>query len=198
MDERITTWLAREFSWSQISSWEYSKDQWYSKYILGEVQPETPALIFGKAFAKSVEDGAQEAPVTTFSKREYRVTASIGDIALVGQFDCWEPETKELIDHKTGVKPWDQKRTDGHRQLTFYAMLLYLSEKIKPEDIRFQIQWIPTGIRSDFTFGFLTDPPVVHTFHTKRTMLDVLTILSDIKRARKEMKRYALRRLAAT
>lgn len=196
-DPRITAWLSRPFSWSQLSSWEFSPEQWFENYILGKEQPTTAALTFGKDFAKSVEEDRHVAPVITYSKREFNVSATFGDIALVGQFDCWEPDEKKLIDHKTGVKPWSQKRTDGHRQLTFYAMLLWLTEQIKPEDIQFTIQWIPTGVRPDFTFGFLSDPPVPQTFHTKRTMVDVLTLMSEIRKARKAMERYAKQRLKA-
>ena len=196
-DPRITQWRNRSFSWSQYSSFSYSYQQWFDKYILGKEQETTPQLRFGKDFAKAVEDNTHTAPVLRYSHVEHEIRVNHPDgFPMVGVFDSWSPSTLELGELKTGVKPWTQKRVDEHGQLTYYAMMLYLKDKIKPEDIKMTLQWLPTGFHGDFSYDFTNkENPLIHSFETRRTMLEVLELLSDIKTARKNMEKYALQRL---
>ncbi len=185
--EQKQAWSLRAYSWSQHSCWQYSKDDWYNRYILGNSTPSNPALDFGKKFADSVEWGTPMAPVLIYPKVEFGIKTKIDTLELVGYLDSWHPEELKLAEYKTGVKKWTQKRVDEHGQLTFYALLHYLSDKIKPEDIHMTLQWLPTKTFPDFTFGLTGE---IHTFETARTMRDVLMLATEIKATRKEMEEY--------
>lgn len=199
MNPLLKPWHERPYSWSQHSAWEYDKNEWYKRYILGEKTPETPALVFGKKFAESVEFKTPMAPVIIYSKTEHGVTANLDGLNLVGYFDTWEPDELKLVDHKTG-KVWTQKKVDETGQFTFYCLLNYLTLKVKPEDHDIKLQSIPCGTRPDFTYGFDLDEngnAQIFTFDTRRTMRDILQLASDIKTRRKEMEVYAQARLAS-
>ena len=191
--EKLELWRARPYSWSQHSSFEYDPAQWFNRYIMGEKMPDTPELKFGKAFADAVEWGKPLAPLTVYAFTEHCVKAVYDGFEVLGYLDSYDKENL-LAEYKTGKKPWTQKRVDQHGQLTFYAFLLWLRDKKKPEDLEMILQWVPTCYRADFTYGF-TDPAVVHTFTTSRTMADVMRMASDIKKRRAEMEKYAKSRL---
>lgn len=189
----LTTWRSRPYSWSQHSSWAYNPHEWYKRYVLGEKMPESPALLFGKAFADSCEAGAPLAPVTLYSVIEHPMEAELDGIALTGFGDSWEPSTRLLREYKTGVKAWDQKRVDEHGQLTMYSLLLWLIDKTRPEDLTIHLDWLPVVTTPSFTLDFQRgedNQPVIHTFETNRTMTDILRFASDIKRTRTDMEAY--------
>lgn len=189
---QIAAWRARPYSWSQHSSFEYDPWQWYCRYILGHDMEETPELKFGKKFADAVEWGTPMAPLTVYKFTEHCVKAVYDKFEVLGYLDSYDKENK-LAEYKTGKKKWDQKRVDQHGQLTFYAFLLWLRDKKKPEDLEMILQWVPTCYRADFSYGF-TDPAVVHTFETRRTMSDVLKMAGEIKTRRKAMEAYVAAR----
>ena len=193
-EAQIAQWLARPYSWSQHSSFKYDKSQWYLRYILGQDTEESPQLKFGKKFADAVEWGNPMAPLTIYEFTEHCVQSTLDGLDLVGHLDSYDKKNL-LAEYKTGVKKWDQKRVDQHGQFTFYALLLWLRDKKKPEDIEMILQWVPTAFRADFTYGF-TDPAQVHTFTTSRSMADVLRLAGEIKKCRKEMHEYALSRMS--
>jgi hypothetical protein len=186
---QIASWQRRPYSWSQHSSWQYDKHAWYDRYILGNSTPSTPALEFGKKFADSIEWGTPMAPVTTLPIVEHPMTAQLDSLELVGYLDTWHQEELILGEFKTGVKKWDQKRVDAHGQLTYYALMHYLRDKVKPEDITMFLEWVPTCVRPDFTYGFTT-PAVIHHFNTRRTLRQVLELAVEIKTTRIEMEAY--------
>ncbi len=198
--EQITTWSERPLSWSQLSSFSWNKDDWYTKYVLGIEPPLSPELIFGKAFADSCEAGTPLAPVTLLSKQELPLDAVLDGIKLFGYVDTIDEATlAETGEFKTGVKPWDQKRVDNHGQITMYALMNFLQNKIHPEKAKFWLEWIPTkkvhrdnGDFSgyDYDIVFASDPSEVIHFDTKRTMKDVLAFASYIKTTRKEMEDF--------
>lgn len=181
-------WLKRPLSWSSISSWEYSREQWYDKYILGKKDAGSVAMAFGKKFAKSVEDRKPIAPVTIYEHVEFELKGIFGGIPLIGYIDTYQTGS-HLIDHKTGAKPWDKKRADGHMQLTMYLFMLYLLHKVKPEDVQCAIEWIQTVENQDFTIGFV-QPIKVHHFKTKRTTRDILKFGVHIREVHAEMQEY--------
>lgn len=190
----------RPLSWSAISSFEWDKEQWYRNYYLGQKDPMTPELIFGAKFALSCEKKKPLAPVTMLSEMEHAFKVVFNGIPLTGFADTYCRTSKRKIgEYKTGVKAWDQKRVDQHGQITMYALMNYISHRIKPEDTKFFLEWIPTRkimqengdySKFDYTIGFESDPPEVRTFHTKRTMKDILTFGNRINNTIEEMERY--------
>lgn len=202
----LSAWLARPVSWSQLSSWEFSPDEWFNKYILNLPQVETPELVFGKAFATSCENRTPVAPVTLLDIVEHPFEVPFGDLILIGYADTISSTFTTIGEYKTGVKAWDQKRVDGHHQLTMYALMNYLANKIRPEDTAFFLEWIPTkrtprnnndlsGFDNDIEFAM--NPPTIHHFNTRRTMGEILSFGARIKRDRALMHSYALSRIAS-
>lgn len=175
---------SRPLSWSQLSSFKYNKDEWYSRYILNITQKENPEMIFGKKLAKSIEDGKPLAPVTLLPKAEHKFEVIFNGINLIGFADGFDPETnRSLCEYKSGVKPWDQKRVNEHGQIDFYLLCNYITNKVRPEEVSVFLEWIPTvrihGKQSGlgnplYEIDFASNPPLVHKFSTARTMADVL------------------------
>ncbi len=192
----------RPLSWSAISSFEYDKEQWYRRYVLGEQDKPSPELIFGKAFADSVEAGKPLAPVTQHSKVEQQFTVMFGPIPLVGYADTFDDAYFRAIgEYKTGVKKWDQKRVDEHGQITMYCLMNFITNRIKPDEVDLFLEWIPTmkipkenGDFGDFDYeiAFASNPPEVIKFKTRRTMADILEFGARIVRVYNEMEQYAL------
>lgn len=195
----------RAMSWSSFSSFskelsEYADpEKWYRKYVLNEKERDTPELIFGKKFAKSIEDGKPLAPVTLLTKAEHPFKVMYNKIPMVGYVDAFCTNTQKKIgEYKTGAKAWDQKKVDRHGQITFYALFNFITNKVRPEDTEFFLEWIPTkkiprnngdfsGFDYDIDFVY---PIEVVRFNTQRSMSDVLTMGSLINKVYKEMEDY--------
>ncbi len=192
----------RPLSYSQLSTFWWNKDDWYRRYVLKEKQEETPELAFGKLMALSIENGSQLAPVTILSVCEQEFKFTFNGIPCIGYADTFNPSTcRQLGEFKTGVKKWDQKRVDEHKQLDFYCLGNYIINKVKPEEVDIFLEWVPTkktshrtsGLskKSDYNIAFTTDPPIVNHFNTKRTMKDIVSLGILIKKTIKEMGSYA-------
>lgn len=185
----------RPLSWSAISSFEYSPEQWYTTYILG-IRQESKELTFGSYVDTKLQNDPTFLPqVERYPIMQHGMRAALkGVIPLIGYADGWCSTTLRLKDDKTGKKPWDQKRTDETGQLTMYAFLLYLTARIKPEDLRLFISWLPTVEQGDFSIGFRDDPVVPQIFETRRTMEDILEFGMRIKITLAAMEEYVINR----
>lgn len=181
----------RPLSWSAISSFEYDKEQWYKKYVLREIPDDNKEMAFGRAFAKSIEDGNPMAPVPTYSRVEYPFKVVFGKIPLIGFADTFCDVTKKKLgEYKTGKKVWDQKRADEHRQIDMYLLMNLITNKVKPEDVECALVWIPTQENGDFSIS-LVEPIVPRIFKTKRTTAQVLKFGSYIQEVYRDMELYA-------
>ncbi len=178
----------RPISWSAVSSFDYDPEEWYKNYIQGGTRVENAAMTFGKIFAESCEARKPLAPVTLLSKVEYPLQVMMGRIPLVGYADTYEPHS-QLGEFKTGKKPWTQKRVDEHGQIDMYLLMLFIMHEVKPEEIECYLQWIPTIEHGDFSVDFVK-PIKVHTFKTKRTMVDILNFAAKIKDTVEKMQQY--------
>ncbi len=190
--EQSVPWKLRPFHWSQISSWEYDPEQWYRRYWLGEPEDLSKEILFGKM----VDDRIQEDPTFIPSLERYKIqqhTMSVmySGIRLNGTADHFDRKGRRLKDDKTGKKEWTQKRADETGQLTMYLLLIYISEKIPPEEMTCYIDWLPTVEAGDFSIQFRDNPPKPITFKTTRSMADLLKFAAYINSVRKEMEAYA-------
>lgn len=193
MTDYIDKFKSRPLSWSSISSFEYSKEIWYEKYILGKEEPPSAEMIFGKKIAKCIEDGTCEIlGVTDFlqKKKEHKFNVMFSGIPLVGFADAFDENNfKKLDEVKTGKKTWNQKRVNDHRQIDMYLLMNFITNKIKPEDVECTLYWIPTQNNGDFSISFV-EPLKVKRFKTKRTLMDILNFGVYIKRIYREMEDY--------
>lgn len=186
----------RPLSWSAISSFEWNPEQWFDTYILGNRQT-SKEMTFGSFIDKQLEENPAFMPhIIRYPIRQHKMCAKLGKIPLIGIADTVLLPSGPLArktavrDYKTGKKAWDQKRADETGQLTFYGLLLWLCEGIKAEEIDFYIDWMPTQEGGDFAIS-LIDDTVVRTFHTKRTMVQVLMFGKRIQDTVKAMELYA-------
>ncbi len=194
-----TFFQTRPLSWSALSSFEYSPEQWHRRYILNEPVKENPEMLFGKAFAKANEDRKPLAPVTLYNESEYEFKVVYNGYCTIGFLDTFCSKTKrKILDHKTGVKPWDQKRANETGQLKMYALQNFITNKVRPEECSFAIEWVPTrkierdnGDFSghDYTIDFVYPITVLH-FDVKITMSDILAFGARINKVVKEMEQY--------
>ncbi len=180
----------RPLSWSAISSFQYDKDQWYRKYILGERQSENAAMTFGKLVGERLAKDPTYLPnVPRGDIYEYELRSSIKKIEMLGFIDSYSPDKKLLLEFKTG-KAWDQEKAQNHGQLRMYALMLYLKEKIKPEDLTIKLVSMETEARGDFSMTFVKNmKPLI--FDVKLTTKDVLMFGAEIIKITKQMEEYA-------
>lgn len=199
--QQIAKWLLRDFSWSQLSSWEYDPEQWYRSYILGEKQSSIQ-MSFGSFVDNKLQTDPTFLPIVErYPIMQHEMRAIFRGVRLVGFADGYDPRLWRLKDDKTGVAIWDQKRADETGQITMYLFLLYAIEKIKPENMRSFISWLPTkqvrsagsGLRNrdDFKIEFRDDPVVPVIIETRRTMKDLAEFGTRIMKARAAMLLYA-------
>jgi len=183
----------RPLSWSAISSFNYSPEQWYKRYILNEVSEPSAEMEFGSKFAQSIEDGTcavKELMDQLQKKKEHKFSVVFNGIPLVGYGDAFCNNTfKKLDEVKTGYKEWDTKRVDEHGQITMYNLMNYITNRVRPEEVTNTLYWLPTQKNNDFTISFV-QPIKVHAFRTKRTMVDILKFGECIKKTVEDMQKY--------
>jgi phage FluMu protein Com len=192
--KQLEKFFARPFSWSNFSSFrDYDKEEWYNNYILGKKAPPNARMTFGSLVGKRIETDPTYIPqLPREGTLEYEVKVMMGDIELVGYMDAYCPDKKIINEFKTSSKAgWSQKKVDVHDQLTFYALLLYLKYKTKPEDLTIRLHHLHTCETGDFNIAFCK-PFTIDTYITKRTTKQVLMFASEIIRLRKEMEEYIL------
>lgn len=189
-------WLDRDYSWSQHSSYAYSQDQWFNSYILN-IRDSSPAMEFGNFVGGKLASDPRYLPqVPRQSHMEYEIRPKLGKLKLVGFLDSYDPWNKMMEEYKTSANEnkWNTDSTHAHGQLTYYCMLLMLKDKIKPEDVKIRLHYIPVATDSFFEMYVCGEP---QTFITTRTTKQVYHLMVEIKKRRAEMEKYAMKRLLA-
>lgn len=193
----IAIWKQRPFSWSQKASWDYSKDQWAYKYIFGIEDGGNNLMRFGNVVGDSLGTPDSMCPAIephfVGSSKEFELTAKLNGLTLVGYADFFHEIEIILDENKTSINPnrWDQKAVDNHGQLTMYALMLFLTHKIKPETVKMWLNFIPVKETQTFEMA-LVDPNLFHRFPTKRTTRQVLDFGASLGKTIKDMEAYAL------
>lgn len=196
MKKKPTFDQKRPLSWSAISSFEWDPEQWYDKYVLNKQPPATQEMLFGSEIGRKIATDPKFLPqIPRYPIFEHEMRATLGGIPLLGYADGWDPSKSNLTlkydlgEYKTGKKVWDQARADAHGQIDMYLLLLYLTEKINPAEVLCKIHWLPTRDTGDFRIEFAS-PFRIHTFPTKRSMVQVLNFGTRIKATHKAMLKY--------
>lgn len=187
-------------SWSSVSCWEYCKKRndrgtWYKQYVLGERMIPNATMLAGIEIGQKLCTHPKFLPeVPRPSIYEHTLKVMLGKIQLTGHMDGWTPEILDLLEYKTSMNKdrWTQKDVDNHGQLTFYCLLLWLNDGIKPEDIRIRLSAILTEEKGEKVV--LSKDKIVKTFETKRTMVDLVKFMSYLEKTYKEMNEYVQKR----
>ncbi len=182
----------RPLSWSAISSFDYSPEQWYDRYILGK-QSTSAEMEFGKAIGKRLETEPSFLPmIPRESMMEHPFKVVMGGIMMVGYADSFCDKTfRKLREFKTGKKKWDQERADSHGQIDMYLLMNFITNRVPPEDVECTIHWMPTRDNGDFSISFVE--PIeesIRHFRTGRSTLQVINFGARIKKTIAEMERY--------
>lgn len=123
---------------------------------------------------------------------QHKMKVMFNGLLLFGTPDGINVSTKhlkELWDYKTGKAKWTETRAQEHGQLLFYLLLLWITEKIKPEDFECGIHWLPTRDTSDFKIELISETKF-QSFKVKHTNLEVLKFGAYIKDVHFEMEQY--------
>lgn len=188
-------------SWSQLTCWEKDPNRYYERYVLGLDEYISKNMDAGKRIAEMLEKGKAKNQIEksilakleqdgypNIENREKKVTAELEGIKLYGIADGLLLKDKKLFEVKTGVK-WTQSQANKLGQIDFYNLMLWLTYKIKPQDIENKLIWIKTYNTTD-DFGqrkvIMTDE--VKTFIVKKTMTDIIKMSDRIKKADKGIK----------
>ena len=191
----INNWKKRKVSWSQIASWEYDKEQWFSKYVLGEAQDSNAQMEFGKVIGERLASDPSFLPeVLRYKVFEKEFNAKLSDFIITGYLDSYCPYTHNFYEYKSSSNPnkWNQRSVKLHGQLLFYCGLIFLNHKIIPKKI--SLFYIPVRMNGEFKME-LNKGSKIQSFPVEYTTIEVLKFLNYIKKTRKEMLKYALLKL---
>ncbi len=221
IENLIAKWKKRPYSWSQHSSYDWDKDQWFVGYILDMKNESSAQMEFGNTVGDSLGTPDQMIAMPTLPHKEYEVRAKLGTFEIVGFFDFYEDRKPEIQENKTSSNPnkWNQASVDTHGQLDFYLVLLSMPHKaacstkrgdkcprgcvlgkltkrepIKPEKVKIKLYYIPVGEGADFGMEIVPGAKV-SVFETRRTKEHVFEMMKAILRRRKEMEAYARKKL---
>lgn len=132
-------------SYSQMDLWQKNKDQYRARYYMGGPGFESRETIFGKQFAKMMEDGLQH-PVADLvprgDKMEYKVLMDINGVPVLGYLDSYDSQGKFIYEYKTGKELWTDLRVAKHEQLVIYSLLV--KQKHGTVDPWVRLVWIQT------------------------------------------------------
>ena len=189
----IKKWKERDVSWSQLSSWAYSKEQWANKYIFDKPEPANQAMLFGNVVGDTLGLPHSMVPKLNpqlIGEKEFKLRVKMGKRILIGFCDHFCPKKLVLNENKTSQKAnrWTQKEVDNHGQLTMYALMLYLDYGIRPEAVKMFLNFIPVIEGQDFQLR--VDTENVKTFATSRTLKQCLMFGAEINKTLKEMELY--------
>jgi hypothetical protein len=186
MKDRFNT---RALSHSQLSAWEYSKEEWYRSYILGMKSPPTPEMLTGNRIGDSIGTDKSEVPdLVPPGIKEYELHVEWEGIPLIGYCDHFCPDMLVLHENKTSPNKsrWNQRKVDEHHQLTMYALMLNLRDGIEPEDIEMWLNFIPVRL-----VGLTYKPDVSwRAFETRRTKQHLEAYKQYIMRTVEAMDKY--------
>lgn len=180
----------RHLSWSAISSFEYSPEQWYSKYILGIKDPENASMKFGRWFGERLATDPTFYPqIPRYPVFEKKLSVVFNKISIIGFMDSYDPATHSFIEYKTSKTLWSTQKAQDHGQLHLYALALFITHKVRPEDLNINLVCVKTKESGDFDIS-IAEPFEMVNYSVKLTMSDLLLFGSKILRIVGEMEEF--------
>lgn len=189
---------SKPLSWSAISSFEYSVEQWSRKYLDGKYEEPNELMKFGNIVGGRIATDPEYLPaVERYSVFEKKLTAKIerkglSKIELVGLFDSFDPETKFFYEYKTSsnTSRWTLETAKEHGQILFYLFLIWKNYGVPPEKIKIKLFYIPVITKGDFTMEVVESG--IQQFPIEHTCLGILKFADYIKHTYAKMEAFAL------
>lgn len=135
-------------SYSQLTLWEKSPDEYVDVYLRGKKLPINRGMAFGKQLAEGLEkDESVGNPIIDLlsaslprfeaMEHELRVDYKRGKevIPLLCRLDTAKRNLTGFYEYKTGQTAWSKKKVDEWDQITFYATAIFLATGKIPTDI---------------------------------------------------------------
>lgn len=129
---------------SQINLWKSDPINYMKKYFMNIADEVTPFMDFGKQFAMDIEDYSKgiTRPYNFpegFTERthlyplvEYKLEHKFDGYTFLGYADNLSDDFETLIDFKTGMAAWSQKRLEDSLQMNVYSAVIYLQKNVIP------------------------------------------------------------------
>jgi len=100
-------------------------------------------------------------------------------IPILAKPDTAKPDYSAFKEYKTSTRKWTQKMVDDSGQLTFYTTAIWLITKKIVKDI----ELINVPVEYLESFSVLQPTGQLVSFRTKRTMVDIIKMITRIKKA---------------
>jgi len=154
-------------SYSAISLWYKSPEEFKKRYFLGQPSPTSPYMMFGKEVAEALESGSYPL-IPRFTHSEFKIEVEVEGVKILGYLDSFEKDTGKIMEYKSGIphkdgKPrWTQAEVQKLDQLPFYSMLV--KEKFslfKPwvKLVYLETEWCEDTVQEEFD-GHMLDKKV--------------------------------------
>jgi hypothetical protein len=194
-------------SQSQINLLESNEQKYIDQYIYGEKQRLSRNIIEGSKLAKGLEDDeftgnplldlmAVKLPKFDLAdkviedengqsvwydveQRFIKVPVLIDGgekIPLLAKPDSAKIDYSGILEYKSSVRKWKQEDVDNSSQITFYCTAIWLKTKKIPQDIELDV----VEMKYDEQ-GRVVPTGNIFKFKTKRTMVDVIKMITRIK-----------------
>ena len=179
----------KHISWSQISSLNWSAEQYKQTYIYNKRQ-DSIFLTFGSEFHNALEHRDKQVPehfenirtqIPTAEQSEVKMEANIDGIPIIGIYDGYNPAKREIVEYKTGKK---ESMKSWHGQLSLYVLLHFQNFGKLPKSVK--LYWAQTLLNENDQLIFSGD---VREYDIEIKIKDILEITRRILKAHQEIKR---------
>lgn len=126
--------------YSLFEAWLTNKQAAMKRYFKPKEERENfdnKYMRFGSVVAKALEERpipdwvnvpcrtkeGKELPLV-YDVNEYRIVHDIEGFNIRGSIDTYSHALHKFADHKSVMNPWTQKKTNDHKQLAFYSVLI--------------------------------------------------------------------------
>lgn len=138
---------AGALSATQLAKWERDKAAYFDQYFKGNTPPDNPSTLFGRRFADILETlhDTGEFPVditdieldvmkqlTFLDVAESEIVHDVRGVRCIARLDTRTEDWSEIVDYKTGHKPWTLERLQDSTQMALYALLTYRLSGLNP------------------------------------------------------------------
>lgn len=185
---------------------ERNPQEYADRYIYDKKQRVSRNMAYGSMLADGLEsDEATGDPLLDlmmaklpkYELMDKPLEADLPDgkesIRLLAKPDTAKADYTAFDEYKTSVRKWTQKMADESAQITFYATVIWLAKKIKPEDIKIRLINVPLEYQEDGSLAPTGEDPIV--LPTKRTLVDVIRMTNRARNAWSGIKELCIKEL---